>query len=71
MCSDLHDMSRKTNKKYRDLRIALYKRGMSIRQFAMANELPLRTVYGAARGERCGVKSVLILKKIADFIQAA
>lgn len=64
-------MSGKTNKKYRNLRAALYRRGLSLRQFAITNNLPLRTVYGAASGQRAGVKSVAILKKITEVIQAA
>lgn len=64
-------MKRNSMKKYRDLRVKLYLRGVTLRQFALANQIPMRSVYGAARGERAGVKSLLILKKIEDFVSAA
>lgn len=64
-------MKRNSIKKYRDLRARLYRRGMTLRQFALKHALPPRSVYGAARGERAGVKSLLILKKIEEFVSAA
>lgn len=60
-------MNGKARTKYPNLRARLIERGTTLRRFAMENGLPVRSVYSAARGDRAGVKSVYILKKLEDF----
>lgn len=57
-------MRRDANKKYLDIRKSLLGLGYTIRSWALENGHPVTTVYGAARGERGGVKSTRILKQL-------
>lgn len=59
---------RKSIKKYQAIRSALITRGMTLRKWALKNDYPVTTVYGAAKGERFGVAATEIRNKLHDFI---
>jgi hypothetical protein len=64
-------MTEKANKNYRLMRSRLYLAGHSFRSFARQHGFPERSVYSAARGERAGVKSVRILRKLEEVLSDA
>jgi len=57
-------MSQKANKNYVVLRNSLLEQGFTLRSWALKHKLPVTTVYGAARGERHGIKAVRIRKQL-------
>lgn len=58
------------NKSYRNLRARLVRRGTNPRRWALANGLPVTTVYAALRGDRAGVKTTAIRAQIVLFVQS-
>lgn len=60
-------MSRNTSK-YRQLRSRLIRRGTNPRRWALANGVPVTTVYAALRGDRAGVKATAIRARIEEFL---
>lgn len=57
-------MSAKVKRNYRDLRARLIEKGTTLSGWAREYGYPLTTVYGAARGERSGVKATHIRKQL-------
>lgn len=55
---------------YDQLRAALIRRGYSLRSWAATAGYPVTTVYGAARGERSGIKAVKIRTELEEFAYA-
>jgi predicted transcriptional regulator len=53
---------------YTRLRLQLIERGITLRQFAQVNGLPLSSVYAAANGSRCGIKAAAIRRKIENYL---
>jgi transcriptional regulator with XRE-family HTH domain len=60
-------MNPRANQKYLSLRALLLQRGYTLRRFAKRFGFAQRTVYAAARGDRNGLKSARILKKIGQI----
>jgi hypothetical protein len=52
---------------YSNLRGKLLLKGTNIKRWAELNCLPVSTVYGAAKGERFGIKAANILKKLKAY----
>ncbi|HYE33526.1 MAG TPA: hypothetical protein VEH27_19045 [Methylomirabilota bacterium] len=57
-------MPKKVNQKYQNLRAKLLKRGTNLSRWAASHGYPITTVYGAARGERAGIKATEIRLKL-------
>ncbi len=53
---------------YTRLRLQLIERGITLRQFAQANRLPLSSVYAAANGSRRGIKAAAIRRQIETYL---
>jgi predicted transcriptional regulator len=49
---------------YETLRSALIERGTNLKRFAEENDIPITSVYYAAKGKRNGIKSVKIQKAL-------
>lgn len=60
-------MSAKVNNNYRELRARLIEKGNTLSSWARAHGYPLTTVYGAARGQRSGVKAIRIRKQLEQL----
>jgi hypothetical protein len=58
------------NTNYIKIRNGLLNAGFTLRSWALEQSLPYTTVYGAARGERDGVKARRIRKKLQRFAEA-
>jgi hypothetical protein len=61
-------MMPKAIKKYQAIRSALIAKGTNLKRWAEDNEYPVTTVYGAAKGERSGIVSTKIRKRLHDFV---
>ena len=62
--------SRKASPDYFDLRTALLRKGYSLRSWALANNLAVGSVYGAAKGHRNGKVSTQIRIALEEFASA-
>jgi gp16 family phage-associated protein len=56
------------SKNYQRLRSKLIARGFTLRSWALKNGFPPNTVYGAARGQRSGVKATLIRNRLIKIV---
>ena len=63
-------MARKSNLKYRQLRSKLIEKGITLQGWATQNGVPPTTVYGAATGERNGVKATKIRLQLEGIAYA-
>lgn len=63
-------MPTKVNNEYRKLRAAVIRRGSNLRRWAIAEGVPVSTVYEAARGTRAGVEAIRIRTKLEEFAYA-
>ncbi len=63
-------MARKSNLKYRKLRSKLIEKGITLQGWAASKGLPQTTVYGAASGERNGIKSTAIRLQLEELAYA-
>lgn len=63
-------MSEKATTSYRRNRVALLRKGHTIRSWALTHGYIPSTVYDALRGTRLGVKSLAIARDVKEFINA-
>ena len=56
------------NRKYTDLRAKLLRKHCSLHSWAMEHNLPIGSVYHAAKGSRLGPKSLQIRKALEAFL---
>jgi hypothetical protein len=61
-------MGRTANRKYTDLRAKLLRKQCSLRSWAIEHNLPVGSVYHAAKGSRLGPKSLKIRKALETFL---
>ena len=62
-------MGRMANTKYTDLRAKLLRKHCSLRSWALDQNLPLGSVYHAAKGSRLGPKSLEIRQALEAFLK--
>lgn len=62
-------MHLKANINYLEIRTALLGAGYSIRSWAIKHQLPVTTVYGAARGERNGIQAHRIRRQLETLVR--
>ena len=63
-----HEMTHRSNLKYRSILIQLIQRGCTLRGWAMSNGYPISTVYASAKGARSGVRSIQIRRELESFV---
>ena len=62
-------MGRMANTKYTDLLAKLLRKHCSLRSWALDHNLPLGSVYHAAKGSRLGPKSLQIRQALEAFLK--